>query len=164
MQIGFLNAHSRGVMPRVAELVHQGSRRDIPTIFTTFRNPPDSPYEKLLGWKNMREKHEMALHEAFRGTDAPILEKQFYSAFTGEFCSLVSDYGARTLIICGVSTESCILKTAVDAFEREFTPIVVADSVASDLGDEMHRKGLAIIEVLIGKGQVMNTADLLHRI
>ncbi len=104
---------------------------------------------------------EIDLYGAVYAEDDHLVEKPFYTAFTAKFSALAAKYSWRTLMICGLSTESCILKTAVDAFEREFTPIVVADACASDLGRQMHLSGLEIIKVLIGKDQVMNTHELL---
>jgi nicotinamidase-related amidase len=45
---------------------------------------------------------------------------------------LLSHLGTRTLILCGVATEFCVLFTAHDAYMREFTLRVPADCVASE--------------------------------
>jgi len=164
MQVGFLNANSLPIVDAVTHLIDACDAKSIPTAFTRFGNEIGSPYERLLGWTSVRQEQETALHEAFRRRDDPIIEKTFYSAFTPEFSALVSEWNCETLLICGVSTESCVLKTAVDAFERDLRPILVADSCASDLGPEMHRMGLEIIQVLIGKDQIMTTEELIRQL
>ncbi|WP_280431477.1 isochorismatase family protein [Nocardia brasiliensis] len=46
---------------------------------------------------------------------------------------LVADWSAgNRLILCGIATDACVLKTALDAFERGYVPWVVRDAVASN--------------------------------
>ena len=90
-----------------------------------------------------------------------IVDKEFYSAFTDDFEHLLNRYGWKTLILCGVATESCVMKTAVDAFERNLTPVVVSDACASHAGDEVHNAGLMILGRFIGKDQLVTTAEFL---
>ena len=52
------------------------------------------------------------------------------------------------------------LKTAVDAFERDLTPWVVADACASHSGHETHNAGLLATRTFIGAGQVITTSDI----
>jgi len=164
MQNGFLNEHSESAIPFVVRLVKECAKRKVPVVFTAFRNEPDSPFERLIGWDNVRQKPETDLYEAFQSYAEVLIEKSYYTAFTDEFDSLLRDRGWMTILICGVTTESCVLKTAVDAFERDLVPIVISDACSSDLGSEMHRIGLAILEVLIGKKQIMTIDELLAKL
>lgn len=160
MQIGFLNEHAEPIVPSVVRLLDECKRKEIPYVFTKFRNEVGSPFDNLIGWPNVRERPETDLHEAFIERSTILIEKNFYTAFTDEFERLVKNNSWETLLICGISTESCVLKTAVDAFERELHPLVIADACASDLGHEMHRKGLDVLEVLIGKNQIVRIDQL----
>ncbi|MEQ1762146.1 MAG: isochorismatase family cysteine hydrolase [Pyrinomonadaceae bacterium] len=159
MQLGFLNESSGHILPTVTDLIDDMRNIGVETICTLFRNPPDSPYERLMNWTRVRNSPETDLHPTLAAMRAITIEKGCYTAITPEFNDLAELKNWRNLIICGVSTESCVLKTAVDAFEQDYRPIVIADACASDLGDEMHRMGLAIIEVLIGKDQVMTSKE-----
>jgi nicotinamidase-related amidase len=164
VQNGFLNAHSLTVVPNICRVIEACSRSGVPILFTAFMNTIGSPFERLIGWNKVRNPPETDLHESVRPFADILITKNFYTAFTSELDELVKKYGWTTILICGVATESCVLKTAVDAFERQLTPIVIADSCASDLGTEMHSMGLAVIEVLIGKDQIVSTDEVVTKL
>jgi nicotinamidase-related amidase len=164
VQNGFINEHSRAVIPIVVSLTRQCVKRGIPVIFTKFINVENSPFESLIGWWNVRGTPETDLYETILAQDGLVIEKHFYTAFTDEFSRLADSSGWETIIICGISTESCVLKTAVDAFEKGFRPIVITDACASNLGPDVHVKGLEILEVLIGENQLITTEQFLETI
>lgn len=47
-----------------------------------------------------------------------ILDKTIYGLFTEEGAALVDEHGWTDLVICGIATESCVCKTAVDALNE----------------------------------------------
>jgi nicotinamidase-related amidase len=160
VQNGFINDHSRHAISAIASLIPRCVEQGIPVILTKFVNHENSPFERFMGWFDVRETPETDLHEMISAPDGIVIEKHFYTALTNEFLRLADSRGWRTLIICGISTESCVLKTAVDAFEKGFRPLVIADACASNLGAHVHAKGLEILEVMIGKEQLSTTQRL----
>lgn len=54
MQNGFVNHHSRHVVPAVADLVARWSATGRPVVFTRYFNYPDSPYERFFQWRYSR--------------------------------------------------------------------------------------------------------------
>jgi nicotinamidase-related amidase len=161
VQNGFINEHSRHAIPAIASLIPRCVKKGIPVLLTKFVNHENSPFDRLIGWLDFRTRPETDLHEEISAPDALVIEKHIYTALTDEFLRLADSSRWHTIIICGISTESCILKTAVDAFEKGFRPLVIADACASNLGAEVHKKGLEILEVMIGEKQLSTTRDLL---
>ena len=53
-----------------------------------------------------------------------------------------------------------MLKTAVDAFERDLTPWIIEDACASHAGLEPYSAGLLVARRFIGRSQVITAADL----
>jgi nicotinamidase-related amidase len=84
-----------------------------------------------------------------------------YSPFTSEFTRLVNLHGWSQMVVCGIATESCVMKTACDAFELGYTPWVVTDASASHAGPEKHDAGLLVIKRFIGRGQLVSAAEVL---
>ncbi|MDH6579500.1 isochorismatase family cysteine hydrolase [Kitasatospora sp. MAP5-34] len=167
MQNGFLNDHTRHLVPVVADLVDQWTKAGRPVVFTRYLNYPGSPFERLIHWTRLRDAPETdlapELHDRAHRA-AAVIDKPAYSWFTPEGIALAAAEGWRDLIFCGVATESCVLKSAVDAFERDFTPWVVTDACASDAGPDVHDAGLRIARRFIGAGQLITTAQLLARL
>ena len=162
MQNGFLGEKSRYIIPNVVTLASECQRRSIPIVFTRFHNREGSPYETLIGWRRLRTETETNITDELSDFAGKIIDKDFYSAFTEEFEQLVEKNGWQTLILCGVATESCVMKTAVDAFERNLTPVVISDACASHAGAEVHDAGLMILGRFIGKDQLVMTAEFLR--
>jgi len=51
------------------------------------------------------------------------------------------------------------MKTAVDALERNLTPVGISDACASHAGVDVHNAGLMILERFIGKDQIVTTVE-----
>jgi nicotinamidase-related amidase len=165
MQDGFLNAHSRHILPNVVQLVSAFRDRSLPIIFTKFQNFPGSPFERLLNWK---ELHSSDPHIEIAADLAEFIQieitKYTYTAMTDDMQALIENNQWRNLVICGIATESCVLKTAIDAFEHNLRPLVVADSCASDTGLEAHTAGIRVLEITIGKNQILDTWMILEEL
>jgi len=58
--------------------------------------------------------------------------------------------GARTLILTGVNTTSCVQCTAFEAHTRDYAVVIAADCVDSMDGEEMHRFALRNMAATIG--------------
>lgn len=162
MQNGFLGSRSRHIIPKVVRVVEEFQNRNLPIVFTRFHNEPDSPYERLIDWTRLRYSPEIDLTPELEPFANSIIDKNIYSAFTPEFEEFLTGEGRTKIILCGVATDSCVLKTAADAFERGLIPIVVEDACSSHGGEEAHKAGLLLLGRFIGKSQIMNTETLLE--
>jgi len=60
---------------------------------------------------------------------------------------------------CGIATDGCVLKTAVDLFEAGIRPVVLTDAVSSHAGDEVHQAGLLLISRFIGGEQLVTSEE-----
>jgi nicotinamidase-related amidase len=164
MQNGFLGPHSHHILPPVVRLVQEYKKRGLPVVFSRFHNGPNSQYERLMGWTRLRSSPEIDISSDLQPYAQLVLDKNMYSAFTPAFNAMIEQQEWRVIAICGVATDGCILKTAVDAFEKGLIPIVVTDACASHAGDDIHRAGLLLLERFVGKKQLINTDTLLATI
>ncbi len=161
MQNGFLGSRSNHIIPNVVQLIEECKKRGVPIVFTRFHNLEHSPYEELIGWTRLRTAPETDLTAELVPFAQTVIDKEIYSSFIPEFNDLVAENHWNTFILCGVATESCVMKTAVDAFEKRLTPLVVSDACASHAGEEVHTAGLMILGRFIGKDQLVTTNQLL---
>jgi len=96
------------------------------------------------------------------GPHTSVIDKYIYTLFTPEGIQLVDEREWTDLYVCGIDTEICVLKTAVDAFERDLTPWILKDACASHSGPEAHAAGLFIAGRFIGTNQIIQTTSLLE--
>ncbi|MET8082849.1 cysteine hydrolase [Micromonospora sp. NPDC005237] len=163
MQNGFINDRSRGVIPKVVELVEHWEATGRPVVFTRYHNYPGSPFERLIHWSSVQHPPETEIvpelaDHASRAR--AVIDKKIYSYFSADGAALTEQEGWTDLLFCGVATESCVLKSAVDAFERDLTPWFVTDASASHGGQPAHEAGLLVARRFIGAGQLISTDDV----
>lgn len=166
VQNGFVNDNSRHVLPAIQQLLTVWVEKGWPVFMTRFLNPPDSQWERLIGWSRLRTSPEIDLHPALHAftPHAIVVEKVSYTSLTGEVATAFAEQSWNTAVLCGIATDGCVLKTAVDLFEypeRSITPIVVRDACASHAGASIHQAGLTLLERFIGRSQVVDCSTLL---
>ena len=92
------------------------------------------------------------------------MDKTIYSLFSPEGAKLVREHGWTDLLVCGIATDGCVLKTAVDAFEAGYTPWVLRDACASHAGSAVHEAGLLLASRFIGRDQVLDSSTILDEL
>ncbi|MGH3754275.1 MAG: cysteine hydrolase [Pseudonocardiaceae bacterium] len=163
VQNGFITEHSKPVVSVIADLVHRWQAAHGDVVFTRYLNYPGSPFERVIGWTKMADGPETELVAElapYVGPHTPVIDKYIYSLFTPEGTRLVTEHGWTDLYLCGIDTECCVLKTAVDAFERDLTPWILQDACASHAGPQTHHAGLLVAGRFIGANQIIPTVSL----
>jgi nicotinamidase-related amidase len=151
VQQGFINEWTRHIPERVSAL--QGLYDEV--VVSRFVNPEGSPFRMIMGWTRFAPGSEdVALAFAPR-PDALVIDKARYTCLGAETAALLADADIERVDLCGIATDNCILKTAVDLFEAGVMPIVHADYCASHGGPDCHRAGLLLLRRFIGADQVV---------
>jgi nicotinamidase-related amidase len=92
--------------------------------------------------------------------DYVIRSKKRLSAFYGtDLDVLLRALGTETVVICGINTNTCVLCTAFDAFNRDLRVVVASDAVASMYGEDLHVLGLENLKRCLG--WVLTTGEIL---
>ena len=153
-----------GFVPVIADLVDRWQAAGLDVVFTRYFNSPGSQFQRLFGWSGLQGPPETdivpELTTQVSGTTA-VVDKHIYSLFTSHGRELVRRHGWTDLYICGIATESCVLKTAADAFEQgDLTPWIIQDASASHAGPAAHSAGITVAARFIGPNQIIRIADL----
>jgi nicotinamidase-related amidase len=161
-QIGFVNAASAPAVPVMADLLARWQDAGAVTIMTQFINGSDSQYVRIIGWSALMSgspECEFAPEVArFADSASLVLRKGGYTALTDELVQFLRDRGIEHLWISGLDTESCVLATALSAFEAGFIPWVLTDACASHAGPAVHDAGLLVMSRNLGAAQLVTTA------
>lgn len=162
VQNGFIRPPSAPIVSVIADLVTRWQHASGEVVFTRYINYPGSPFERLIHWEKLQHSPEIDIvpELAPLAEGSIVLDKTIYSLFSTEGIQLVQEKGWRDIYICGIATESCVLKTAVDAFELDLTPWVLADASASHAGQEAHDAGMLVIRRFIGLDQIISVNDV----
>ncbi|WP_398692045.1 isochorismatase family protein [Streptomyces atratus] len=121
-------------------------------------SPPVAPAQEAA-----RDRHRPRAHP-YRRPRARGHRQDGYTLFTPEADELIRRAGRTYLVFCGIATESCVLKSAADAFEHVYAPWIVADALASGVGPDIHDAGLVVACGLIGTGQLVTAEHVVGQL
>ena len=146
---------------RTAEILAAARAAGVPVFYTAQRGDQDQTERGLqrdLWGPGMRAipEHTEILDAVAPAAGERVLVKHRYSAFArSELAEELAAAGRDQLVITGVYAHIGITATALEAFQREIHPFVVADGIA-DFGPEEHALALRQIAGCCG---VVTTAD-----
>jgi nicotinamidase-related amidase len=154
MQRVFVEPESPWHVPGFAQLVAPIQRlvqgfgdRAVFTRFVVPDVPEGSWREYYDTWSFIREPEAAPLLDLaapWSGRKVPVVSKTTFSAFGSELRVLAG--AANTLVLCGVSTECCVLATALAAADAGLSVRIVADACAS-VDAETHECALRVASV-----------------
>jgi nicotinamidase-related amidase len=132
------------VLPVIEGLVDRYAGR---VVFTRFE-PPVPPAVPDGSWVDYYEQWPFALAPATRSSydlvleagDAPVVSRPTMGKYGDAL--LAATGGSRNLVLCGVSTDCCVLSTALAAADDGAWVRVVRDGCAA-ASDEDHERSLA---------------------
>ncbi len=177
VQRGNITEYNRFISAGIASIVK--AELFNPIIFTRYVNSSDSPAKRFLNFEQMKDFGDAGMapeiSEVMGGKTPPLdkaetvdlgenfgakrflITKSIYTCFTPEFEELVADLSLDNtgIYFVGAGTESVILKSALDCFERGIEPIVLAQYCGSSRGLGYHEKALEILKQLIGEERVI---------
>ncbi|MER7183439.1 isochorismatase family protein [Streptomyces hyaluromycini] len=168
MQHVFADPAGPWAAPRYAEAA-AGVRRLLPafgnrTVFTRFV----APAHPTGAWRAYYDRWPFALQpaeaELWRLTDEfeqqaeVVLDAPTFGKWTPELAALATPHGR--LVLAGVSTDCCVLSTALPAADAGIEVLVVADACAG-ADDDSHAKALHLLDLYRPLIRVTTTAELL---
>ena len=138
------------IIPNVRLLLREARGRGIPVIFACDSRYPDDfifksghPLRTIRGTEGVKVIDDLEP----AATDV-IVEKRMLSAFFGtDLDFTLRQRGINTLIVTGVATWACVLKTVFDAAEMGYEVIVPAECCASPV-PEGHESALKVMGLL----------------
>jgi nicotinamidase-related amidase len=157
---------SRALIARAAPIFTALRAVGVPIVqvVTTYRRPHESESNPFWGGKRSATRarsheHNLAgspgtqvIPELYAPSDIVVNAKKRYSAYLHTDLEFVlRDLGARTVLLAGVNTNSCILCTSFETVNRDFELIVMEDCVDSMDGEDAHRMALTLIETALGR-------------
>lgn len=164
MQNGFVNDRTSHIIPEILKLISICNENNIPVAFTRFINRDNSGYVKWINWSRFMSKPETSLVNELMPYANNVFDKYGYTSFSQEFSEFVEKNHTDRIFICGVATDGCVLKSAVDSFERDIEPVVIENACASHAGKEVSDAGLLLISRFIGKNQIRNSSEVIKAI
>jgi nicotinamidase-related amidase len=157
-----------GVIARAAALFDALRAAGVPVVHvvTEYRRAEEiaaNPFWKAIAEEPTKARRNAMRHNLqgspgtqiipalLRPEDIVVRDKKRYSPFHGTNLEFVlRSLGAKTLILAGINTSSCVLNCAFDATNRDFRVVIARDAVDSMDGVEMHEFALRLMAATCG--------------
>jgi ureidoacrylate peracid hydrolase len=167
-KLGFDHEPSAATIGPIKRLVETARRASVPIFFTRYSLEPDYSDAGLLvellprlpetGGLIRGSWDAAVCDELTPPENEVVIDKTRYSAFyRTDLEERLRELGVDTLVVCGVTTETCVESTIRDGFFRDFRILIPADAVATP-DRQRHNDALRVIEALFGT--VTNIAEL----
>lgn len=141
-------------------LIEQLTARYKAVIATRCINEPGSLFETEVGFhKCMRGTPGAEL--AFRpAAPLTVIDKGGYGLIDvlDETCRVLDREGVRKgdeIHLCGVDTDACVLKIALDFFDLRYRPRILLDACASGNGADYHDRAIEIFTRQLGNKAIL---------
>lgn len=123
-------------------------------VATRFINRPGSVYRTWMDWSGCAPESEESRLAFAPPEGALLLEKETYGCVDERLLSWLAARDIDSVGICGVNTDICVMKSALDLMDRGLRPIVYADLCASTAGRAAHDAAVLHLIRLLGEKQV----------
>jgi nicotinamidase-related amidase len=137
LKVGFnhpITHEARVILPQLQRLLKESRKRKIPIIFAC-----DSFMEGDFIFKGKMKAHslrgtkgsEVADELKPEPTDMVLPKRRFSAFFKTELDQTLRTLGVDTIVVTGITTEVCVLMTAMDGLCHDFSVILLEDCCAS---------------------------------
>ena len=94
-------------------------------------------------------------------SDVFLQKRRMSSFYKTDLDQTLRTWGVRTVVVCGIATNVCVLLTAIDAVQNDFDAVIVSDACACHK-PEYHDATLSLYEPLVKLGfmRIMNASEV----
>lgn len=151
VQRNFINANTEDVLSNIQDLIDSKQFNFI--AFTKYKNAVDGLFCRELNYLGcIKEKDQEIMLDT---KNFPIFEKTVYTVFNDDFKKFLKDYKIDKIYLCGIDTDACVFKTALDLFENEYDVYVLEKYCRSHIGKIAHDQAITSMKRLIGEKRVI---------
>ena len=152
VQSNFINEYTEDLIEKINDLID--SKQFDYVAFTQYKNALDGLFCRELGYLGCIKSEDQKLMLDTR--DFPVFEKSIYTAYNLEFKNYLLENHIDQIYLCGIDTDACVFKTALDLFEGEYDGYVLENFCRSHIGEDAHNHAITTMRRLIGEKRVIS--------
>ena len=151
MQRNFINKNTESLISKINELIKTSSYNYI--AFTKFINDENSNFYKVLNYKGCKDEYNRDI--VIDTKSYKIFNKRTYTSLTSELKEYLKEKNIDAVYLCGIDTDACILKTALDLFDNNYNVKVLKNYCMSHSSFENHDMAIHLLKKLIGENNII---------
>lgn len=160
MQEGFRCKEVEQIIPVIDQLCKSftGTR-----VFPAFYNKQGSLFQTQLHWKRFQTPEDVKIVKELDEHAVTIIPHSGYTVYNKELQYEMASRNVKEVYLCGVFTDVCIIKTAMDLFDAEVEVFVVSDACATPHGREIHNVVLKSLNQILGSDHVIMSKECVNK-
>ena len=151
VQKNFINDNTKKIPNKITNLINKNHFDYI--AFTKFINDENSNFYKMLNYKGCINEDDRKI--VFDTQNNKVFTKKIYTAVNDEFKTYIKENEIKKVYLCGIDTDACVLKTAIDLFENNIDVKVIENCCMSHSGKKYHNYAIKMLKKLIGKESII---------
>lgn len=129
-----ITEEARKIIPTLQRLLTEGRKRGYPIIFAcdSFLKE-DFIFKGRMKPRSLRGTEEAEVIDELKPepTDMVLPKRRFSAFFKTDLDQTLRTWGIDTIVVTGITTECCVLTTAMDGLCHDFSVIILEDGCAS---------------------------------
>ena len=151
VQKNFINKFTKNIPLKIETLLNKESFDYI--AYTKFINDENSNFYKTLNYKGCMNENDRKI--VLDIGNNIIFNKKTYTAFNDELKTYIKENNINKIYLCGIDTDACVLKTAIDLFENNIDVKIIENCCMSHSGKKYHNYAIKMLKKLIGKENII---------
>ncbi len=152
LQKSFINVNTSLIPLKVEGLIRNNNFDYV--AFTKFVNFDTCNFNTMLNYRGCMSEEERNI--VIDTGDNKIFCKSIYSALNDELVNYINDNNIDIIYLCGIDTDACVLKTAIDLFENNYNFRVIENCSMSHSGKEFHEFAVKMLKKLVGEQNIIS--------
>ncbi len=157
MQIGFDSPEIQKIIPQVKMLLNSFPGEK---VFSNFIDDPHSQFEEQLNWTKFQNKINQKLLKPLNNHKVKQFQHSGYTVLTDELLHFIKSNDFTNIYLCGIYTDVCIIKTAMDIFDQKISVKVIEDACTSLHGVNSHKQAIDSLKHIIGSLNILRVEDI----
>lgn len=157
MQEGFRSLEMNFIVFSISRLLKSFKGE---SIFGCYINEKGSFFETKLEWEDFQTEEDQEVVKELE----PFVKKKIYhmgyTVLTEELSNYIDEKNVKSIYLCGVYTDVCIIKTAMDLFDKGKNVFVLEDACTSLHGENNHKQAINSLKHIIGSKNVVSVDDV----
>ena len=151
LQKDFINKKTDKLPNKISKLIDSNAFDYI--AFTKFINSENNDFYRKLNYKCCLTEDGQNI--VIDTKNSKVFCKNVYTALNKEFLEYVHVNNINCIYLCGIDTDACVMKTAVDLFENGLNVKVIENYCMSHSGKKFHKSAIKMLKKLIGNKNVI---------
>jgi nicotinamidase-related amidase len=162
MQEGFRSPEAEIIITPILKLTIFFEEEGDEIALVKFINSPKSWFATRLDWTDFQDTADQRILKELEVAKGFVVYHDTYTVLNQDLQEYISKKEITEVFLCGVFTDVCITKTAMDLFDLQILCKAVEDACNSLHGKKHHRQTVDSLKHILGRKKVVKVEAVIN--